>query len=267
MFQEDWDKLPEPALDVDKGKQLVEEAGAAGKTIVIGTSNEIQSLQTAANAIRQAAISIGLKAKLKSVSAANYINFFTDPEARKGVDGFITVNYPDFADPAAFYNTFAIKGGSQNYSGFEDAGITKALEEARTTSDQRKRAELTAEAGDLIMEHAAVAPARGAEHDRRHGQGDHRRARPRSSTWADPGRRRSAAAAEPMLRFVARRLAMLVATLLVASFAIYAALTIAPGDPLVGRSRAGGRCRPRPSPCCARATTSTRPCRPSTGTG
>ena len=152
VFQEDWDKLPEPALDVDKGKQLVEEAGAAGKTIVIGTSNEIQSLQTAANAIRQAAISIGLKAKLKSVSAANYINFFTDPEARKGVDGFITVNYPDFADPAAFYNTFAIKGGSQNYSGFEDAGITKALEEARTTSDQRKRAELTAEAGDLIMD-------------------------------------------------------------------------------------------------------------------
>ena len=35
-----------------------------------------------------------------------------------------------------------------------------------------------------------------------------------------------------MLRFVARRLAMLVATLLVASFAIYASLSIAPGNPL-----------------------------------
>jgi peptide/nickel transport system permease protein len=35
-----------------------------------------------------------------------------------------------------------------------------------------------------------------------------------------------------MLRFVARRLAMLVATLLIASFAIYAALSIAPGNPL-----------------------------------
>jgi peptide/nickel transport system permease protein len=35
-----------------------------------------------------------------------------------------------------------------------------------------------------------------------------------------------------MLRFVARRLAMLALTLLVASFAIYAALSIAPGDPL-----------------------------------
>ena len=152
VFQEDWDKLPDPTLDVDKGKQLIEEAGAAGKTIVIGTSNEINSLQTGANALRQAAISIGLKAKLKSVSAANYINFFTDPEARKGVDGFLTVNYPDYADPAAFYNTFAIKGGSQNYSGFEDPRITKALEGARTASDQRRRAELTAEAGDLIMD-------------------------------------------------------------------------------------------------------------------
>ena len=35
-----------------------------------------------------------------------------------------------------------------------------------------------------------------------------------------------------MLRFVIRRLAMLVLTLLIASFAIYASLSIAPGDPL-----------------------------------
>ena len=152
VFQKDWDSLPEPTKDVEKGKQLVQEAGATGKTIVIGTSNEINSLQTAANAVRQAAISIGMKAKLKSVSAANYINFFTDAGARKGVDGFLTVNYPDYADPAALYNTFAVKGGSQNYDDFEDPRITAALDEARTTPDQKRRAEQTAKAGDLIME-------------------------------------------------------------------------------------------------------------------
>jgi peptide/nickel transport system substrate-binding protein len=152
VFQKNWDSLPEPTQDVAKGKQLVKEAGATGKTIVIGTSSEINSLQTAANALRQAAISIGMKAKLKSVSAANYISFFTDPKARKGVDGFLTVNYPDYADPAALYNTFAVKGGSQNYDGFEDPRITKALDDARTTTDQRHRAEQTAEAGTLIME-------------------------------------------------------------------------------------------------------------------
>ncbi len=152
VFQKNWDSLPEPTQDVAKGKALVKEAGATGKTIVIGTSSEINSLQTAANALRQAAISIGMKAKLKSVSAANYISFFTDPKARAGVDGFLTVNYPDYADPAALYNTFAVKGGSQNYDGFEDPRITKALDEARTTTDQHQRAEQTAEAGSLIME-------------------------------------------------------------------------------------------------------------------
>jgi peptide/nickel transport system substrate-binding protein len=152
VFQKDWDSLAEPTQDVEKGKQLVQEAGATGKTIVIGTSSEINSLQTAANALRQAAISIGMKAKFKSVSAANYISFFTDASARKDVDGFLTVNYPDFADPAALYNTFAVKGGSQNYDDFEDPRITAALNEARTTADQHRRAEQTAKAGDLIME-------------------------------------------------------------------------------------------------------------------
>jgi peptide/nickel transport system substrate-binding protein len=152
VFQKDWDSLPEPTQDIAKGKQLVQEAGATGKTIVIGTSSEINSLQTAANALRQAAISIGMKAKFKSVSAANYISFFTDASARKDVDGFLTVNYPDFADPAALYNTFAVKGGSQNYDDFEDPRITAALDQARTTADQHTRAEQTAKAGDLIME-------------------------------------------------------------------------------------------------------------------
>jgi peptide/nickel transport system substrate-binding protein len=152
VFQKDWDALPDPALNVAKGKQLVQQAGATGKTIVIGTSSEINSLQTAANAVRQAAISIGLKARLKSVSAANYINFFTDAKARAGVDGFLTVNYPDYADPAALYNTLVMPGGSQNYDNFNDPRITAAMNEARTTTDQHKRAQLTAKAGDLIMQ-------------------------------------------------------------------------------------------------------------------
>jgi peptide/nickel transport system substrate-binding protein len=152
VFQADWDKLPEPKRDVAKATQLVKDAGATGQELVIGTSSEINSLVTAANAIRQAAVSIGLKARLKSVSAANYINFFTDPKARADVDGFLTVNYPDYADPAALYNTVVMPDGSQNYDGFSDPRITAAMNEARTTTDERKRAEMTAKAGDLIME-------------------------------------------------------------------------------------------------------------------
>jgi peptide/nickel transport system substrate-binding protein len=158
IFQADWDKLPDPAMNVAKGKQLIQQAGASGKEIVIGTSSEINSLETAANAVRQAAISVGLKAKLKSVSAANYINFFTDAKARADVDGFLTVNYPDYADPAALYNTVVMPDGSQNYDGFNDPQITAAMNEARTTTDQKKRAQMTAKAGDLIMQQLPWIP-------------------------------------------------------------------------------------------------------------
>ena len=48
--------------------------------------------------------------KLKSVSANNYINFFTDAKARAGIDGFLTVNYGDYADPAALLATVVLPG-------------------------------------------------------------------------------------------------------------------------------------------------------------
>ena len=64
-------------------------------------TSEVPQLNTAANAIRSAGEAIGLTVKFKAVSAQNFINFFTDPKARVGIDGFPTVNYPDYADPAA----------------------------------------------------------------------------------------------------------------------------------------------------------------------
>ena len=130
VFQADWDKLPDPNPDIAKAKDLMKQAGAAGKTITLGMTTEVAQLNTAANAIRQAGQAIGLKVKFKAVSAQNFINFFTDPKAREGIDGFPTVNYPDYADPAAFYNTIVMPDGSQNYSGFGDPQITKAMNDA-----------------------------------------------------------------------------------------------------------------------------------------
>jgi len=151
VFEEDWNSLPEPTRNLTKARRFVAQARATGKTIVIGTSGELNNVQTAANAVREAALSIGLKAKFKSVSAANFINFFTDAAARKGVDGFAALNYPNYGDPAALYK-YAVLRDNANFDDFDDPRITAALEAARTTPDQHKRAELTARAGDLIMQ-------------------------------------------------------------------------------------------------------------------
>jgi peptide/nickel transport system substrate-binding protein len=158
VFEADWQKLPEMSQDLAKAKDLVKQAGAAGKTITLGMTNEVSNLASAANAIRTAGEAIGLKVKFKAVSAQNFINFFTDPKAREGVDGFPTVNYPDYADPAALYNTIVAPDGSQNYDGFKDDEINALMDQARATGDPDARAKLVAQAGDKIAEQLPWIP-------------------------------------------------------------------------------------------------------------
>jgi peptide/nickel transport system substrate-binding protein len=132
-----------------KARDLVRKAGAIGKTFTIGTSSQIPNLAAETGAYQAAAKAIGLKTVLKSVSAQNYINFFIDPKARAGIDGFLTVNYGDYADPAALLATLVLPGGSQNYDNFNDPKLIALLGQARSTADPNKRAALVAQAEEL----------------------------------------------------------------------------------------------------------------------
>ncbi|MGN6794513.1 MAG: hypothetical protein ACTHJW_19175, partial [Streptosporangiaceae bacterium] len=119
---------------------------AVGKTFTMGTSQQIANIAAVTGAYQAAANAIGLKTVLKNVSAQNYINFFIDPKARTGVDGFLTVNYGDYADPAALLSTLVVPGGSQNYDNFNDKKILNWLETARSTANPNARAALVAKA-------------------------------------------------------------------------------------------------------------------------
>ncbi|MHB8867612.1 MAG: ABC transporter substrate-binding protein [Thermoleophilia bacterium] len=143
-----------PALeqDLEKAKTLIEEAGATGKTITIGMSNEIANISSSAGAYRTAAEAIGLKVEFQAVSAQNYIYYFIDPSAREGVDAFPTLNYGDYADPALLLSTVVLPNGSQNYSGYDNPDITSLLLQARSTADPDERAVVEAEALTLAAE-------------------------------------------------------------------------------------------------------------------
>lgn len=158
VFETDWNAQPEPAVDVARARALVEQAGAAGKTITLGMTSEVNNIATMATAVRSAGEAIGLRVVFKAVPAASYINFFIDPKAREGVDAFLTTNYPDYADPAAFYTTFTTPGGSQNYSGWEDRQVTALMERARATEDDDARARLVAQVGDILNEQLPWIP-------------------------------------------------------------------------------------------------------------
>ncbi len=146
VFTKAYDSSPLMSYNLAKAKKLVKDAGAVGKTFTIGTSQQIANIAAVTGAYQAAANAIGLKTVLKNVSAQNYINFFIDPKARTGVDGFLTVNYGDYADPAALLSTLVVPGGSQNYDNFNDKQILTWLETARSTANPDARAALVAKA-------------------------------------------------------------------------------------------------------------------------
>ena len=145
-FDRAYQASPALTQNLAEAKKLIAQAGVAGQTITIGTSSEVSSIAFEAAAYQQAAVAIGLKVTLKSVSAQDFINFFTDPSYRKGVDMFPTVNYGDYADPAALLVTVALPGADQNYDNFSDPQISSLLDQARDTANPDQRAALVAKA-------------------------------------------------------------------------------------------------------------------------
>jgi len=157
-FQKAYDALPPLNQNLEKAKADAKTAGIVGQTITVGTSSGIPSISTETLAIQQAAEAIGLKVKLKNVSPSNYINFFIDPKYFGSVDTFTTVNYGDYADPAALYNSFTMPGGSQNFDGYNNPQVVKSMNAARGEADPEKRAQDVIAAQKVITDQLAWIP-------------------------------------------------------------------------------------------------------------
>ena len=84
VFDRAYAASPTLTQNLAEAKKLIAQAGAAGQTVTIGTSSEVSSIAFETAAYQQAAVAIGLRVKLKSVSAQDFINFFTDPSSARG---------------------------------------------------------------------------------------------------------------------------------------------------------------------------------------
>lgn len=159
IFQAAYNALPSyNPPQIAAAKKLVQQAGATGKTITIGMSNQITQIQNAATTVEDAAAAIGLNVKLKTFPAATWIDVFTSAKARAGLDAFFVSSYPDYGAPEAQYQQFVLPGGSLNYSGFNDPQITKLLDRSRSTANAAARARLVVQAQKLIMQQLPWIP-------------------------------------------------------------------------------------------------------------
>jgi peptide/nickel transport system substrate-binding protein len=160
VFEAAYNSSPDMTQDLAKAKQLVKDAGATGKTFTIGMSQDLVGINTESTALKAAAEAIGMNATLHSVSPDNFINFFIDPKARVGIDGFFTLNYGDYAGPEALLATLLLPDGSQNFDGYGVTGTdpkaadhVKAftmMDDARTTADPNARAQKVADVEKFI---------------------------------------------------------------------------------------------------------------------
>jgi peptide/nickel transport system substrate-binding protein len=154
-----YDSSPVLTQNIPAARRLVQAAGATGKTLTIGTSSGLADVAAVTGAYQAAAEAIGLKVKLDSVSAQTYIDFFVDPKFRVGVDGFMSINYGDWADPVAMLRVFELPGGVENYDNFNDPAITSLLVRERATADPAERARLIVQAEKLTLQQLPMIPS------------------------------------------------------------------------------------------------------------
>ena len=157
VFAAGYAALPEPTQDLEAAKALIAGKGVEGKTLTIGFI-QVPSMSAEANSVKEAAEALGMKAELKAIPADQYINLFIDAEFRKGVDGWFTINYPNYADPMSLLSTIVIPGAPQNYNNYDNPAVTKALTDARSTADPDARAQLVVDAQKIIMEEVPWIP-------------------------------------------------------------------------------------------------------------
>ena len=158
IFTAAYGSSPVLTQNIPAARRLVQAAGATGKTLTIGTSSGLADVTGVTGAYQAAAEAIGLKVRLDSVSARNYVDFYLDPKFRAGVDGFTAVPYGDWADPVAMLRVFELPGGVANLDNFNDPAITSLLVRERATADPAERARLIVQAEKLTLQQLPMIP-------------------------------------------------------------------------------------------------------------
>jgi peptide/nickel transport system substrate-binding protein len=142
-FQKGYDALPDvPAVDVAAAKKLVAEVNPARRTLVVATPAGDQMSLQILTFLQAGAKEIGLDLQIKQMQTVDFSNVFYDPTARTGLDMVIAFGYIEVPDPLSYAPSFVAPGDLFNWSGYSDPQVTKLLDQARSTPDPVRSAEL-----------------------------------------------------------------------------------------------------------------------------
>ncbi|MFC9977875.1 ABC transporter substrate-binding protein [Spirillospora sp. NPDC127200] len=149
VYRAEYDKLPEPAQDLDKARNLVKGSAKAKQKIVFAYTSAIEENARTATAIADTAKQVGLNIELKPLTAEQFGAVFSSPAARAGLDLLLAGGYLDFPDPLSYYQFFTV-GNFYNFGGYANKEYDQAIFAAMSEEDPVKRARLVTRAQAIM---------------------------------------------------------------------------------------------------------------------
>ncbi|WP_208751214.1 ABC transporter substrate-binding protein [Arthrobacter sp. PM3] len=158
IYQDGYNKFTDPERDIEGAKKLLAEAGNTHPKIVMAVPSDFQQYVTVGESIQSNAKDAGFDIELRPLAGAESSALFSDEKAREKVDVFVSDFYSDIADPTELYMQIGMPKGPSNFGNYDNPQAASLLEQARATSDDNKRAELTVEAQDIMTKDLVWIP-------------------------------------------------------------------------------------------------------------
>ncbi|SDL36563.1 ABC transporter substrate-binding protein [Microbacterium azadirachtae] len=149
VYQSAYDKLPAAKQDLEAAKSTLKASSYSGQTVTIAYAVGNDEETKMATVIADSANSIGLKISLKPLQPADYVALYSSPDARKGIDAFVTAGYLDFPEPVE-YLQYWTAGSYYNFAEYANAKYDAAIQAALAQFDDTKRAQDATEAQAII---------------------------------------------------------------------------------------------------------------------
>lgn len=150
------DKIEKIPYDIEKAKQLVQEAGYDGTPIQLMVDTGNAPFRTVATILQQGWSQAGLKVEIVEFDVGTAFSM-TQKGEYQGYVSYITSDIND-DDELASIQADGTGATAAFFSNYKNEEVTKLLAEARQTSDKAKRAELYAKVQGIVYNDAYSVP-------------------------------------------------------------------------------------------------------------
>lgn len=168
IYQDAYDALPEPEVDLDRAKELIAESGIdTSVPLVLAIPAGAKEFSQTAAIVQSAANDIGLTITIDERQPADFGALFFSPELREGIDFVSTVGYLEVPGVLGYPQLFMLPadlGGIFNWSGYSNDEVTADLQAARTATDPTAAADAFVKAQEVFAPDQLQVTLAGAHH-------------------------------------------------------------------------------------------------------